>query len=206
MLMANVEVKFGAWIEQGFNLYKSNLAVLIVGGLLALLLTSITGGILGGPMMAGLMLLCLGLLDGAQPKPTGTDVFRGFQFFLPSFLVGLLVGAVILVCYLIGLVTCVGVILIPIAVVLITTAALFAIPLVVDRRLDAVAALKGSLAIVKPNFWMFLAFGLVAGLLGSAGSILCGVGALLTFPLTTCLIAVAYRDVQAQLAQSVPAA
>lgn len=199
--MNKVEVKFGEWIEQGLQLYKNNLGVLIVASLLAFVISGLTFGILSGPMMAGLTLIALALKDGAQPKPQGTDVTRGFQFFLPSFLLTLLVGGTLFLIYLIGAVTCVGILLFPLAAAAISAVTLFSLPLLVEQRLDVVPAVKASLAIVKGNFWMFLAFALVASLIGSVGSILCGIGVIVTLPATQCMVAVAYRDVQAQLAR-----
>ena len=79
MEAAKVEVKFGDWIQAGFNLWKDNLALLIVAALIAILLSCVTVGILAGPMMAGLIMISLALVDKKEPKPQSGDVFQGFQ-------------------------------------------------------------------------------------------------------------------------------
>ena len=48
--MEKVEVKFGEWIEKGFNLYKENIATLILATIVAILLSAVTLGILAGPV------------------------------------------------------------------------------------------------------------------------------------------------------------
>lgn len=204
--MKKVDVKFGEWIEQGINLYKANFGLLVLASLIACLVSSVSIGICSGPMMAGLTMICLALRDGAQPKPAAGDVTKGFQLFLPTFLMTLLVGFVAFVLYFIASLTCVGVLLYPVIGAVISGATLFAFCLVVDQKLGVMDALKANIAILKTNFWMFIAFALVAGLIGGVGSILCGIGVILTLPVTTCMTAVAFRDVQAQMAQPAPQA
>ena len=61
--MEKVEVKFSEWIERGFNLYKANFGTLVLASLIAWALSCVTVGILAGPMLAGLLLITLGLFD-----------------------------------------------------------------------------------------------------------------------------------------------
>lgn len=199
--MNKVEVKFGEWIEQGLNLYKANFGMLALASLISTLVSGVTIGICSGPMAAGLTMICLALRDGAQPKPAAGDVTKGFQLFVPSFLVVLLVGVIAFVFCLVAMLTCVGSLLYPLIAAVLGAATFFTFFLVVDQKLGAIDALKANIAILKTNFWMFVAFSLVAGLIGGLGTILCGVGVILTLPATTCIAAVAYRDVQAQMAK-----
>ena len=93
--MEKVDVKFGIWIEEGFNLYKDNFGPLVLASLLAILLSSVSFGILTGPMMAGLVLVALDIVDRKQPQPSGGEIFRGFDYFLNSFLFFLVWGLII---------------------------------------------------------------------------------------------------------------
>ena len=52
--MQKVDVKIVKWIEEGFNLYKNNFTTLVLAALIALVLSTVTIGILTGPMIAGL--------------------------------------------------------------------------------------------------------------------------------------------------------
>ena len=100
--MQKVEVRFGKWIEAGFNLYKNNFGTLVLASVIALVLSTITIGLLAGPMIAGLVIVTLQLLRREVPKPDAGRVFRGFDYFLNSFLfitvwgIAILIGSFIL--------------------------------------------------------------------------------------------------------------
>ncbi|MBW2202607.1 MAG: hypothetical protein JRF52_00565, partial [Deltaproteobacteria bacterium] len=90
--MDEVEVKFGEWIEKGFNLYKENFGILVLASLIAVVLSMVTVGVLAGPMAAGVILITLGLADKKEPKPEVGTLFKGFEYFLDSFLFVILWG------------------------------------------------------------------------------------------------------------------
>ncbi len=95
--MEQVEVKFGNWIQTGFDLYKQNIGALILPSALAIIISGVTFGILAGPMMVGLILVTLRLLDKSEPKPAPGDVFQGFNYFIPAFLFAVVWGIVFFV-------------------------------------------------------------------------------------------------------------
>ncbi len=47
--MQKVDVKIVKWIEEGFTLYKNNFATLVLASVIALVLSTVTIGILAGP-------------------------------------------------------------------------------------------------------------------------------------------------------------
>ncbi|MCX6995580.1 MAG: hypothetical protein NTV49_00485 [Kiritimatiellaeota bacterium] len=185
--MNKVEVDIGKWLQEAFDLYKDHFALLAITGVIGLLLSAVTMGILGGPMLAGLALILLRLLDKSEPRPQPGDLFKGFEFFLPSFLLTLAVaGASMLI----------GMIVWPLASVaalFLQTVTMFSIFLIVDRKYDFWPAILGSFDLVKINFWPLLALQLVALVLGGLGVFGCCVGLLVTWPFTYCVIAMAYR-------------
>lgn len=71
----------------------------------------------------------------------------------------------------------------------------FAIPLVVERRMGPIEAIQASIAATKKDWLMFTVFALVVQIIASAGSILCYVGLLASYPLLFTITSVAYRDV-----------
>ena len=79
------KVLFNEWLNESWALFKANAGILIVVSLLALLLSALSFGILAGPMMAGLSLITLKLVDKRGPVEVN-DLFAGFNFFLQSFL------------------------------------------------------------------------------------------------------------------------
>ena len=194
--MEKVQVKFGEWIEKGFNLYKENIGALILVSLLAGVLSAVTFGILAGPMMAGLTLIVLGLFDKKEPKPEVGRLFDGFNYFLNSFLFILVWGVIIFVASLIlSFLPVVG----QLASIFLAYAAqallMFGIFLIVDKKMEFWPASMESINKVKTNFWPFLGLSAVASIIGSIGVLVCIVGIVVTFPIQFCILTVAYREV-----------
>ncbi|MFH0908717.1 MAG: hypothetical protein V1929_08140 [bacterium] len=205
--MDKVDVKFGEWIQRGFDLYKANAATLILVNLLAMVLGVLTIGILGGPMFAGVIMVTLALLDKKEPKPEVGDVFKGFEYFLQMFLLFIVwmaasfVGQVLL-----NFIPVLGYPLSMLYVYSITTCAMFAPFHIVERRMDFVPALQASFDMVKTNFWPFFGLLLIASILSHLGFIACCIGIVVTMPIYTCIMAVAYREAYgSQAAQPEPA-
>ena len=194
--MEKVQVKFGDWIEQGFNVYKANFGPLVLASLIVVLLSGVTFGILAGPMLAGLVIVTLELLDKKEPKPTGGTVFRGFDYFLNSFVFVIGWGlALMIASIIIGFIPCIG----QLAAIFLVYAAqaflMFGMFLIVDKKMDFWPASMESINVVKANFWPFLGFAVVAAIIGSLGAIACGIGVIFTIPIQGCILAVAYRAV-----------
>lgn len=202
---SKIEVKFGEWIEAGFNLWKANLGLLIVATLIALLLSGITIGILAGPMMAGLTLIALALVDKKEPKPQSGDVFKGFQFFAQTFLFMLVWGLILFaVCGVLMFIPCIGQLLM-IAIELVAGPLLmFGLFLIVDKNMAFWPASMESINMAKANFFPLLALCVIAGAISSIGALACGIGVIVTAPLGTCILAVAYREITAPAAPAIP--
>ncbi len=193
-----IEVKFGEWIQRGFDLYKNNFLVLLAATLLATVIGVVTSGILSGPMFAGVILIALGLLDKKEPRPDIGTVFKGFDYFLNAFLFFLVWGGLaLLVSLLMG--WAVKIYIAPLLVsavhLVLRTFLIFGFFLIVDRKMDFWPASLASIKRVKSNFWPLLAFVIIVELIGALGLIACGVGVIITLPITICCLAVAYRAV-----------
>lgn len=193
--MDPVPVKFGEWFEKGFTLYKENIVPLILASLIVLVLSTVTLGILAGPMLAGLFLMTLGFLDGREPRPDVGEIFRGFNYFANALLFVLVWGvAMLIVAALVGLIPCIGQIAALFGVYAIQTFLMFGLCLIVDRGMDFWNASQTSYQTVKTNFWQFLGLMIVTGIIGSLGAIACGLGLAVTAPAQICILTVAYRD------------
>ena len=188
-------VKFGEWIEAGFALYKENFVVLVLASLIATILSAVTLGILSGPMFAGLIIIILACLDKKEPKAEIGDIFKGFEYFLDSFLFVIIWGAIsIAITLLLNLIPCAGQIISMFVSIIISTIVMFGIFLIVDRRMSFWPASQASINLVKTNFFPFAGLMIVAGVLGYIGVLACGIGIIITMPIGACIIAVAYRD------------
>jgi hypothetical protein len=194
--MQKVQVNFGDWIEKGFILYKDNFGTLVLASILLLVLSVVTVGILAGPMIAGLSIVILDLLNKKEPKPEASKVFKGFDYFLNSFLFTVVWGLAIIVGSLIlGIIPLIG----QLASIFFAYAAqaflMFGFFLIVDGQMDFQAASKESINTVKTNFWPFFGLSAVAGIIGSIGAVAFGIGIVITIPIQGCILAVAYHEV-----------
>ena len=82
-----------------------------------------------------------------------------------------------------------------IVIVVISVGFTFAYPLIVDRKLSGLDAIKWSFKAALANFWRLLGMTLLTGLLGFGGLLLCYVGIFLVFPIIYGSIATAYEAV-----------
>jgi len=194
--MDKVDVKFGEWIEKGFNLYKENFGILVLVSLIAVIVSAITVGVLAGPMAAGVLLVVFQLQDRKEPKPEVGTLLKGFDFFLNSFLFFIVWGvAIFVVSLILGLVPCIGQVASLFVVFVAHALLMFGMFLIVDRNMEFWPASVESFNMVKRNFWPFLGFSVVSNLIGSIGAIACGIGVVFTLPIQVCILTVAYREI-----------
>lgn len=203
--MQKTTVKLGEWIEAGFNLYKENFTTLVLAALIALVLSTVSIGILTGPMIAGLILMTLQLLRKEVPKPEAGRIFSGFSFFLDSFLftviwaIAILIGSLVL-----GWFPIIGQLLSLFFIYVAQTFLMFGLYLIVDRRMGFWPASQESIQTVKHNFWPFFGLAAIAGIIGSIGALAFGIGIVLTIPIQICILAVAYQEIYNTTAPSYP--
>ena len=86
-------MNFQAHLENAFKIMKEEFVVFFLGGLLIQILTTVSLGLLSGPLMGGyLLLLVLWFREGK--RPVFNDLFYGMQRFgelFPLFFLGLLI-------------------------------------------------------------------------------------------------------------------
>jgi uncharacterized membrane protein len=112
------------------------------------------------------------------------DLFSGGSSYFSILLYSIL-GAIL---------TMIGMMLCIVPGFLVGGALFFSAPLIVERRLGPVEAMKTSYELTKKNIWMFTLFAFVVSLIAQAGSYACYVGLLATIPLMFTISAVSYRD------------
>jgi uncharacterized membrane protein len=161
----------GSCLSAGIDGLKKNplahiLAVVLIGAV-----GGVSAGILSGPMLVGYMRMI-------QKEERGeavefTDVFKGFDDFVPALLAVLLSSLIVsigfMLCFLPGL----------LIIGLVPTAAY----LVAVGEKDGINAIKRAFEAVKANLLGTVICSLVLSIVGSLGAILCGVGIFLTLPI-----------------------
>ena len=177
-------VKTGEWISEAWALVKEDLWMHVLLMIVLSLGSSITGGILQGPLMAGYLWIVFRKLSGAGYAPAVGDIGKGFEVFLHAFLAGI-VG---------GLIASLGIIACIVGVFATAALMMFALPLVMDRRMDFWPAIQMSMEKVKENVMGWSLFVLALWALQLLGALICGVGTLVTGPIAIVALALAYRD------------
>ncbi|MEA3364287.1 MAG: hypothetical protein U9Q79_01485 [Candidatus Hydrogenedentes bacterium] len=208
-------------ISDGWNLIKDQyglfLGITFVGTLLAGL---VPFGIIAGPMYCGIF-LALFMKMRQQPIEFAT-LFKGFDYFLESLIVTLLIivasvafAVPMVIAFLDVIFVGVGIgesmqsggvaalIIIPLIALLVLAIIafgvfiyglmFFAYPLLVDRNLKAMPALKLSARAVWANKWGILGLMFLNCLVSMIGALLCYIGLFLYLPIMFASLAVAYR-------------
>jgi hypothetical protein len=195
-MMQKVDVKIGKWLEEGFTLYKNNFKTLVLAAIIGLVLSTVSIGILAGPMIAGLIIMTLQLIRKEDPKPEAGAVFRGFGYFLNAFLFTVIWGIVIVVgSLLVGWFPIIGQLLSLFFVYAAQAFLMFGLYLIVDKQMNFWPASQESMHTVKTNFWPFFGLAAIASIIGSIGALAFGIGVVLTIPIQICILTVAYHEI-----------
>lgn len=161
----------GACLSAGFSTWKKNPVTHIVATLLVGIVGGVTAGLLTGPMVVGYMRLIQKEEMGHRAEVA--DVFKGFDDFVPALLAVLLSSIAVsigfMLCVLPGL----------LIMALVPTSAY----LVAMGEKDGIQAIQRGFNAIKQNLMGTVICSLVLGIVGSLGSILCGVGIILTMPI-----------------------
>lgn len=161
----------GSCLSAGIDGLKNNLVTHVVATVLLAIVNGVSFGLLYGPLHVGYMKMAKIEDEGGQAQVG--DLFKGFDDFVPALVSGL-IGMVIVS---IGFMACIipGILLMPIM----SLSAYF----VAMGEKDGVEAIKRAWAVWKENIVASCLTALVLTIVGSIGSLLCGVGVFLTLPI-----------------------
>jgi uncharacterized membrane protein len=208
-------------IKEGYELIRDQYWLFVGMAAIGMLIgNAVPFGILMGPMMVGLYMALFRKRRG-EPVEFGI-LFKGFDTFGDSVVVTILQMIPILVIIVPGyLIFYVGFILsmqgggepdpsalmglfaffflfwvIAILVIMIISVLFtFAYPLIAERRLSGMNAIKLSFRAGRANFWRLLGLNLLNGLIIIGGMLLCYVGIFLVLPISFAAVAIAYERV-----------
>ncbi|HKP47745.1 MAG TPA: hypothetical protein VJT50_14185 [Pyrinomonadaceae bacterium] len=208
-------------VKAGLDLVRSRYWLFVGLTVVGVLIGSVVPlGILMGPMMCGIYLTLFKTRRG-QPIEFN-DLFKGFDFFTDSLIATLLHLVPVMVIFVPSYILFyVGMIfMIPrngepdptamltffgffavfwlvmvVILIIVSVGFTFAYPLIVDRKMKGLDAVKLSIKAGMANFWQLLGMLLLNGLLSFVGVLLCYVGVFLVLPVSFAAIAVAYEQV-----------
>ena len=209
-------------IKAGWNLIRSQYWLFVGMTAVGVIIGSVVPlGLLMGPMMCGLY---LALFQTRREQPIEFGIlFKGFDYFGDSVVATLLHMIPIVVVFVpsyilfyVGLFVMMGqqggepnsaallgffgffaVFWLVMMVILIVVSVIFtfAYPLIVDRRLSGIEAVKLSIKAALANFWRLLGLLLLTGLLSFVGVLCCYIGVFFAMPVGFAAIATAYEQV-----------
>jgi uncharacterized membrane protein len=171
----------GRWIGEGWTLVKGDLGNYIVISLLFAVLSGVP--LIQGPLIAGFHIFTMKKLMGRNAE--FGDLFKGFNFFVPTLVASLLIG----------LFTFAGTLFCIIPGLVVAAMYKFTSLFIVDKRMDFWPAMQASHAVVKNDYFGFTMFLVLAFLINLLGVLCCLVGLLVTIPLTFAAITVAYKEI-----------
>jgi hypothetical protein len=190
--MGGTMMEIGKSLQQGFDLYIKNFGTLFFACLITGILTAITAGILAGPLIGGVLILCLKLRWGEHGELT--EIFAHFDQFIPTLPVTLMLWTATLVAGVIGMVPFIGW-MINIAVGPALGLLYFlAIGFVVDQKMKPLEALRRSIDCCAVQPLMSWFYSLVMLIIAGIGAILFFIPVFLTIPWGIMGLVIAYQQ------------
>jgi hypothetical protein len=190
-------VNIGSAVSRGWALVRDNPGVLVGATVLGWLITiglafvPVLGWVVGIALLGGLDYVFIRRIRGDTVQVG--DVFAGFnQAFLHLTLAGLvkwlLISLGFVLCILPGIYLGVGYV--------------FALPLVIDKKMEFWPAMEVSRRVVDRHWWSTFGLVIVLALITLAGFLACGVGAVVTVPVASASLMYVYEDLFGPEAQA----
>ncbi len=168
----------GAFLGFTLTLFAVWLATSMVDAGSSLLFSSIAA-----PFYAGYSIVAFKIM--LQEPFQFSDFFRGFTYFLPLFLASLASSVLVAIGF--------AFLLLP--GIYLAVSYMFTTFLVIDYRMEFWQAMEISRKIISRNWFAFLLFALVLCFINVLGALALGIGLLVTLPVTSCAVAIAYKEI-----------
>jgi len=194
-------VRVRGWLAEAWDLVGADLPVFAIAAFLTVTASLFTAFILALPMVAGLCLMFSEKLQGNKPELT--HLWEGLSSRFPA---AISIWAIMMLAAipfdgvnyylhsLRGPWPSIGVLVVFVGLWLVSTPLFFAIPLIADRDLSAMAAIRLSWSQVRPRWGGIFLATVVYSLVMMVGVLACGFGLIITLPVVVGAQMLAYRE------------
>jgi hypothetical protein len=188
-LQRQVSIDIGSALSRGWTLVRDHMLVLagatVLGWLITvgLVIVPILGWIVGFVLLGGLDYMFLRRIRGEEVEIG--DLFAGFNIALLDLTMAGLVKA---------LLTSIGLLLCILPGIYLAVGYVFALPLVIDKKMEFWTAMEVSRRVVHEHWWSVLALAIVLALVAFSGALVCGVGEVITVPIASAALMYVYED------------
>ncbi len=178
------EIDIGGWIGKAFSeVFSSDFVNYLIIGLVVGIVSSVTLMILGGPLLAGTLIVIRRKLRGQGTLDVGAVFNEGFQYFVDTFV--LVFGSAIaigIVTFILQFIPVIGQLVAIVVGVFLGPYWAFGIHFITEEKQSFSEAFKSAWDAFMRNPLMIWVFGLLAGIISGIGSIACGIGVFATAP------------------------
>jgi uncharacterized membrane protein len=182
------EINMSKWIMNGWDLVMKDFSNFLLLSFIYIVLltvafsTWIIGLILAGPLTAGFFYIIFNRIRGKEFYMG--DIAKGFEVFVAAILADILISVFV------GI----GFTLLIIPGIIVSALYMFAIPLIMEKKMDFWQAMEYSRKLVSQNLFELSIFMLVLYILLFLGALLLLVGFFVALPIVLAAIAYAYVD------------
>ncbi len=172
--------EIGTWISQGLDWFAQDWPTQLVIGFFAVVLLSVSSGLLGGPVFAGLALSSLKKAQTGEVRIA--HFFDGFRYIIWSSLAY----------FLILLLGTAGLFFFVVPGLVILGMYAFSFHFLVDQDQDFWQGMESSRQFVGNDYFGFTLFGLLLCVVNVLGFFFVGIGVLVSLPITALALAAAF--------------
>jgi uncharacterized membrane protein len=176
----NLESFVQRCFEEAWELFKKDVILYLLSGLIVIVIGGVTLGVLMGPLLVGFIQIVRRRQKGEMP--TAGEVFAGMQSFLPAFLAALLIGVCVFL----------GSMLFILPGLAVAYVAMFTFHFIAFKNAPVGSAIAGSFGLIQEQFAATLVLFVLVGILNGLGGAIM-FGALLTFPFGLLVLTVAFE-------------
>jgi len=174
-------------LSEAWDLFTSDFVLWVVAGLLLIVVSMVSLGILSGPMTVGFIQLIEKRRRGEDTS--ATDIFDGFSQFGASFIASILIGIGVFI----------GMFLFILPGLLFGLSMAFAFHAIAIDNQDATGAMSKSFNLIKDNLALSAVFLVIVLVLSGLGGAVV-FGTLLTMPFALLMMTLAYHGLSEQTA------